>query len=255
MLKIVDAHKTYRKGKVKALDGLTLEVVRGSILGIVGANGAGKSTLINAVAGLVRLDNGSIEISGREISSNPLYKRETGFVLEQPVYLEKLSAREYLEFTGGMFGLTKENVQRKVDELLAFFDLEDNQSELIESYSKGMKRKVSLAAAIIHEPELLILDEPFEGVDIQTTDSIVQILKRMQQLECAILLSSHLLELVESLCTHCAVIDKGKIVLQGRMDGLEELLKSLGRERTMSLREIFLKITSDPNSAKHLSWL
>ena len=164
MLKIVNAFKTYRKGKRKALDGLTLEAVRGSIVGIVGTNGAGKSTLINAIGGLIRLDSGSIQISNREISSSDLYKRKTGFVFEEPLYFEKLTGQEYLEFVGGMFRLSKTNVQRKVAELLDFFDLEDHKDELIEDYSKGMKRKVSLAAAIIHDPELLILDEPFEGL-------------------------------------------------------------------------------------------
>ena len=237
------------------MDGLTLEAVRGSIVGIVGANGAGKSTLINAIGGLVRLDSGSIQISNREISSSALYKRKTGFVFEEPLYFEKLSGQEYLEFVGGMFRLSKTSVQRKVAELLDFFDLKDHKDELIQNYSKGMKRKVSLAAAIIHDPELLILDEPFEGSDIQTTKLIIQILEKMRENNCTVLLSSHLLELVESICTECAVIDRGRIVLHTQTNGQEGVLDSLGDKGITSLREVLLKITSNPEIPKRLSWL
>jgi len=180
-----------------------------------------------------------------------------GFLLDRAFYFEKLTPAEYLEFVGGMYGL-RSTARQKTEELLAFFDLVDSADVLTERLSRGMKQKVSLAAAIIHEPELLILDEPFDGIDVPSAEAIRQILMKMNDGGVTVLITSHNLEIVETLCTECAIIDKGKIVFRNRMDAIADSVKKKegsDGQLSPSLRDVFLQVTSTGKTRKTLSWL
>ena len=159
-------------------------------------------------------------------------------------------------FAGRMYEISKEELEGKVEELLRFFDLMDAEDKWIETYSKGMKQKVSIAAAIIHEPDLLILDEPFDGIDAASAEEIKEILLQMNKKGVTIVITSHQLELIEALCTECAILHKGQIVFQSKIDELEKQLQESDNSKAQtSLKEIFLQITSADRPHKSLSWL
>ncbi|MGO9480763.1 MAG: ABC transporter ATP-binding protein [Candidatus Kryptoniota bacterium] len=251
--------KTYSKN-VKALDGLDLTVDEGAILGFVGPNGAGKSTTINIIAGLIKKYAGTVRLLGEEIRATDYeYKRNIGFVLEKPRYIDKLTPREYLRFVAGMYGIGDKESGPKIDELLDFLDLEQKKKARIETLSAGMKKKVSLAAAIMHQPRILILDEPLEAIDPVSAKAIKDNLKLMVQNGTTVLLSSHVLDTVEKFCDEIAIINKGKIVFQSKMEEIRTKLKDqLGQETCSSLEEIFVEVVSEDGGEtgeKKLSWL
>ena len=249
--------KHYRNGSVKALDSLCVKIKQGQLFGLVGPNGAGKTTLIYIIAGLIRRSSGKMVIFNQEIGKMDFFFRQRiGFVLDRPMYFDKLTVKEYLEFVAGMYNIAKQDTQSKIEELVNFFDLEPVAGNYIETYSKGMKQKVSLAAAIIHEPDLLILDEPFDGIDANSAEEIKQLLLQMNEKGVTIVITSHQLELIETLCTECAILHKGKIVFQSKIDELEKQLQASGNSKAQtSLKEIFLQITSSDRPHKSLSWL
>lgn len=249
--------KYYQNGSIKALDSLCLNVEKGRFLGLIGANGAGKTTLIYIIAGLVRRTSGKLIIFDEKVKNEDFqYRRHIGFVLDRPMYLQKLTVTEYLEFVAEMYDIPRQEAEKKIKELIDFFDLTAVADAYIETYSKGMKQKVSLAAAIIHEPELLILDEPFNGIDASAAEDIKQILSSMNQKGVTIIITSHILEWIESLCTDCAIMHKGKIVFQCSLDELETQLQNSNNDQIKaSLRDIFLQVTSLDRPHKSLSWL
>ncbi len=258
-IELCGLQKSYIKG-VKALDGLDLVVEEGTILGFVGPNGAGKSTTINIVAGLIKTDAGTVRLLGEEIGPTDYeYKRNIGLVLEKPRYIDKLNAREYLVFAAGMYGIKERESNSRIDELLAFLDLEQKRKARIETLSAGMKKKVSLAAAIIHQPRILILDEPLEAVDPISAKAIKDNLKLMAEKGTTVLLSSHVLDTVEKFCDEIAIINKGRIVFQSKMEEIRAKLKNeLGQETYSSLEEIFVEVVTEKSGdgvEKKLSWL
>jgi ABC-2 type transport system ATP-binding protein len=229
-------------------------------MGFVGPNGAGKSTTINIIAGIVRKDDGEVRLLGDKIEpSDHKYKQNVGFVLEAPHYIDKLTAREYLRFVSTMYGISTREAERRIDELLDFLDLREKKKEKIESYSAGMKKKISLAAAIIHRPQILILDEPLEAIDPVSAKIIKDNLKLMVQQGVTILLSSHVLDTIEKFCDEIAIINKGKIVFQSKMEDIRSKLKDeLGQETYSSLEEIFVEMVTENGKTdieKRLSWL
>ena len=259
-MKLVDLKNLYKKygtGLVVALDGVNLQIDQGELFGLVGPNGAGKTTLIEILAGIRKQDSGEVFLWDQEVKSGSFaHRQQIGFVLERPLYFDRLTCREFLKFSGRMYDVQKGELKKRVEELLDFFDLSEAGDRLIETYSKGMRQKVSLAAAIIHEPRLLILDEPLDGIDPGSSQAIKQILMRMTEKGVTVLVTSHVLEMVEDLCTECAIIHEGKIVFQSRVDELESRVREIGDEKTIgSLREVFLKITSSTHRTKTLSWL
>lgn len=256
-LELHGLRKRYKR-KIQALDGLDLEVPAGSIFGLLGPNGAGKSTAINIIAGVVRRNDGEVRVLGEPIGDFDYeYKRRTGFVLEKPVYIEKLTVKEYLEFAAAMFGLEESEGRQRAGELIRFFHLEDKQDKWIETYSSGMKKKVSLAAALIHHPELLILDEPLEGIDPVSAKLIKDNLRLMAEQGVTVLISSHGLDTIEKLCDRIAIIHKGKRVLQVRTEDLRSRIKNeITGETFQSLEEIFLEtVGSGDGQEQTLSWL
>jgi ABC-2 type transport system ATP-binding protein len=248
--------KTYESGH-RALDGLSLVVPRGTIYGFVGLNGAGKTTTIRIIAGLCLKDAGTVKLFGKEIQTDDVScKRDVGFVLDEPLYFEWMSAQEYLHFVGRMFDLEPDVVAQRTAELLSFFDLSEKCDEPIHSLSTGMKKKVSLAAAIIHNPDLIVLDEPLEGIDALAASSIKETLALMAASGTTVFITSHVLDTVERLCSDVAIIHQGKIVLECRTSEIRSMVKGTLADQTYSsLEELFVDLVSDRARAKHLSWI
>jgi len=203
---------------VTAVKGLDLRVEKGCFYGFLGPNGAGKSTTIKMLTGIVTPTEGEARLLGIPLSRQPLQvKRRIGVVPEDLCLFENLTAREYLAFVGRMYKLPAAISLRRSEELLELMELADGRRTLILEYSHGMKKKVSLAAALIHDPDLLFLDEPFEGIDAVASRTIKEVLQQMIAGRRTIFLTSHILTIVEQLCTHVGIIHQGELIAQGPM--------------------------------------
>ena len=258
-IEIVELHKRYKNSR-DAIQELTLSIPYGTLFGLIGPNGAGKSTIINVLAGTVQRTAGRIFMLGREILRDDYqYKKEIGFVLDQAMFLEKLTTEEFLKFVGLLQGMSEREVIGRMNEILAFLSLEEKRNEWIDTLSAGMKKKVSLAAAIIHQPKLLILDEPLESIDPVSGKQIKEMLRQMANKGITVFLSSHNLETVESLCDEVAIINKGRLVFQSRTEDIRRKIKNeVSKETYQSLEEIFLDVVSGnggEHSPRKLSWL
>ncbi|MEW6508182.1 MAG: ABC transporter ATP-binding protein [Bacteroidota bacterium] len=256
-IEINDISKIYEKSLL-ALDKLSFKVLAKQIFGLVGPNGAGKSTLINLLANILHKNSGSLYIWGIEIKNDSyLYKKETGFLLEESFLFEKLNLFEYLLFVAIMYDIEKTEAMKRINELLNFFQLENDAKRYIETYSAGMKKKVELAAAIIHNPKLLILDEPFESVDPISRKKMKDVLKRMKEKGSTVFITSHALAEVEDFCDEVAIINKGKIVYQSETKDIRNKIKNeVTKETYQSLEEIFIDLTTDKEeNDKTLSWI
>lgn len=259
ILEIKGLSKTYSRN-IRALNELDLSVPTGSIFGFLGPNGAGKTTTINTLAGLVKRDKGEIYLFGNMIREGDYhYKQLVGWVLESPIYFEKLTTREYLEFVAAMYRIPKDEAKKRASELVDFLDLTGKERTWIESLSAGMKKKVSLAAAIIHRPRMLILDEPLEGIDPVSARHIKETLRLMVGKGTTVFLSSHALDTVEKLCDEVAIINKGKVVFQSKtVDIRKKIRGGVGQETSASLEDIFIYVVSGDGEDKQrrkLSWL
>lgn len=247
--------KEYEDG-VRALDGLTMHVPAGSIFGFIGLNGAGKTTSIRILAGLAEKSSGEVELFGRKLEEhNSSYKRDIGFVLDEPLYFDWMSVENYLRFVGRMYDLPTIDIEPRIRELLEFFDLAGKSDSPVETLSTGMKKKVSLAAAIIHKPRLIVLDEPLEGIDAVAASAVKETLTLMASRGTTILITSHVLDTVERLCSDIAVIHQGKILLECRTSEIRTRVKGLGNQTFTSLEELFVELVSNKVRKKHLSWL
>ncbi|MCI0541121.1 MAG: ABC transporter ATP-binding protein [Verrucomicrobiales bacterium] len=237
-------------GQFRAVDRLSLRVAVGCFYGFLGPNGAGKSTTIKMLTGLLARSSGSIHILGEDISepSRALQvKRRIGVVPENLALFENLTAREYLTFIGRMYLLPRATIRERCEELLAMMDLSNEEKKLTLEFSHGMKKKLALAAALIPNPDLLFLDEPFEGVDAVASRVLRDTLKRCVQRGATVFLTSHVLEIVEKLCSDVGIIAGGKLVHQGTMEELR---------RVGSLEDKFLAVVgSGDHETQKLSWL
>src|SRR5215472_7011513 len=250
---------TRRFGELIAVDGVNLSVAPGQFFGFLGPNGAGKSTTIKMLTGLLAPTSGRMELLGIDFAARPVdVKRQIGVVPEGMGLFDRLNGAEYLRFVGQMYGLDRKTTGQRAEELLHFMQLADRPKSVIADYSHGMQKKLALAAAVIHGPRILFLDEPFEGVDALAAGALKALLARMTERGVTIFLTSHVLEIVERLCSHVAIIHKGKLVALG---SLEELRAGVsGAEgRTTTLEESFLSIVGQggaerPN-VEELSWL
>jgi ABC-2 type transport system ATP-binding protein len=218
----IAAHALTRTfGDFTAVDHVELSVEPGQFFGFLGPNGAGKSTTIKMLTGLLAPSSGTIQILGHDLFADPLeVKRHIGVVPEGMALFGKLTATEYLHFVGQMYGLDKATTVQRASELLEFMNLANEPKKLIADYSHGMGKKLALAAAVIHGPKVLFLDEPFEGVDAIAAGSLKNMLQSMIARGATIFLTSHVLEIVERLCTHVAIINKGHIVANGSLEDL-----------------------------------
>ena len=249
---------TRRFGALTAVDGIDLQVESGQFFGFLGPNGAGKSTTIKMLTGLLAPSSGRMSLLGIDFSHNPVeVKRQIGVVPEGMGLFERLTAPEYLQFVGRMYGLDKATTSKRSEELLEFMQLADRPKTMVADYSHGMQKKLALAAAVIHGPRILFLDEPFEGVDALAAGALKELLARMTERGVTIFLTSHVLEIVERLCSHVAIIKKGQLVAQGSMDQLRAGVPSV-EGRTLTLEDIFLSVVgqgADRSQLEELSWL
>ncbi len=264
---------TRRFGDFTAVQSVDLNVTAGQFFGFLGPNGAGKSTIIKMLTGLLAPTSGSIRILGEDFAVNSAeIKRQIGVVPEGMALFGRLTADEYLRFVGRMYGLDRATTQQRTQELLEFMQLAGEDRKLVADFSHGMQKKLALAAAVIHGPKVLFLDEPFEGVDAVAAGTLKAMLLRMIARGATVFLTSHVLEIVERLCTHVAIIHRGQLVAQG---SLEELRAGGGRlgqggpepvrtgGRPLTLEEIFLDVVGtdrEGNPAiaapeQELSWL
>jgi len=234
MIEIKSITKNY--DKVKALDNLSLKIKKGELIGLIGPNGAGKTTLLKSIMGLVIPERGCISVNGNDIYATPLAtKRLIGFAPEPPVLYDYLTGSEYLEFVGRVRNIGKNQLSQRIETLLDEFDLLDKSRELIADYSHGMKKKISLAAAFLPEPDILLLDEPTGGLDPEIIFRLKKRLQHMHEKGTTILFSSHILETVEKLCSRIVMIHKGEIIAD---DTLQNLYKRTSK--TGTLEEIFM---------------
>ncbi len=237
-------------GTLRAVNQLNLRVEAGRFYGFLGPNGAGKSTTIKMFTGLLAPTSGSIRILGQDLGDPHQaveVKRRVGVVPENLALFDNLTAREYLTFIGRMYLLPKATVRERCDELLAMMDLAGEEKKLTLEFSHGMKKKLALAAALLPNPDLLFLDEPFEGVDAVASRVLRDTLKQCVSRGATVFLTSHVLEIVEKLCTDVGIIARGTLVHQGSMEELR---------RTGSLEDKFLAVVADGEyQAQKLSWL
>jgi ABC-2 type transport system ATP-binding protein len=234
-IQIDDVRKTF--GAAEALCGVTLAVRRGEVFGYVGPNGAGKTTTLKILAGLIRPTAGSVRVAGVDVLTQPLEaKARVGYVPESGALFEKLSALEYLTLTGRLYALPEAEVASRVAHWLRFFDLAARAEEPMESLSKGLKQRVCWMAALLHDPEVLILDEPLNGLDVETVARVKDLMAALAAEGRTVFYSSHLIDIVALVCTRVAVLHRGRILAAGTVP---EVLASLG---AASLEEALLKL-------------
>lgn len=242
---VQDLRKVY--GGKAAVDGLHLTVPAGSFFGFLGPNGAGKSTTIRMLTGLAPATSGSIEILGMRLEQHELeIKRRIGVVPEESLLFDRLTGAEFLEFVGRMYGLPRQTARSRGGELLDLFELAGNR-KLIAEYSKGMRKRLAMAGALIHHPDLFLMDEPFEGVDAVGARLMKEILVDQVRRGATIFLTSHVLEVVERLCDRVAIINEGKIVIEGAMQDL--------RGGAETLEDVFVRVVGAERAFERLEWL
>ena len=247
-------------GDFTAVDHLDLSVPAGTFFGFLGPHGAGKSTTIKMLTGLIRVSAGKAKILGRDIDSDPIVvKQQIGVVPEELALFDRLTGPEYLVFVGRMYGLQKETTRTRTAELLELMSLHDEPKKLIVDYSHGMKKNLAFSAAMIHEPRLLFLDEPFEGLDAIASRMLKDLMQTLLDRGVTIFLTSHILEIVEKLCSEIAIIHQGELVAQGTLDELQRgvvLPSDRVAASTATLEQIFLGLVEHDDEARAtLSWL
>ena len=238
MIELQDLVKRY--GTFTAVDGVSLDVQPGEIHGFLGPNGAGKTTTIRMIAGLLKPTAGRILVNGQDTATAPeLAKASLGFIPDRPFVYEKLTAGEFLRFHAGLYGLDGAGVTARAKEMLEIFELSRWENELIESFSHGMKQRLVMAAAFMHRPKAVLVDEPMVGLDPRGARLIKDVFRRMSENGVAILMSTHTLEVAEEMCDRISIILKGKIIARGTVEELRALAGSPGEELT----PVFLKLT------------
>lgn len=235
MLKIENLTKKY--GDKSAIDNLNLEVQDGEIFGFIGHNGAGKTTTIKCMVGILEFDNGNIYINGNSIKDEPLKcKKDIAYIPDNPDIYENLTGISYLNFVADIFEIDNKTREERINKYAEAFEIKNELQDLISSYSHGMKQKLVIISALIHTPKLLILDEPFVGLDPKASFTLKEIMKEITKEGAAIFFSSHVLEVVEKLCDKIGIIKEGKLITYGTVEEVK------GNE---SLEEVFLELIKD----------
>lgn len=238
MIRLTDLSKRY--GKFTAVDGISLEVPKGELFGFLGPNGAGKTTTLRMIAGILRPTAGRITIGGHDVATDPVTAKQLlGFIPDRPYVYEKLTGAEFLRFVAGLFRQSGEEVERRMVELLELFELSDWKDQLVEKYSHGMRQKLIISSALIHRPEVIVVDEPMVGLDPKGQAFLKDLFRRFVDRGGTVLMSTHTLEVAEAVCDRIAIIHRGKIAAVGTMQELRDQTTSQG----MSLAEVFLKLT------------
>lgn len=253
----IQTHQLSRSfGRFQAVQDLDLFVPQGSFFGFLGPNGAGKSTTIKMLTGLLKPSSGQVQILGQDIWRSPeTVKRQIGVVPEKLHLFERLTGPEYLEFVGAMYGMQEELIMLRREELLELMELSHRKELLIADYSHGMRKKLALAAALIHNPRLLFLDEPFEGIDAVSAKILRELLQDLISRQVTIFLTSHILEVVEKLCDHLAIIHNGRLIASGPLAQILDRLNVGSPAGTASLEDAFIEIVGPKKMTSQLSWI
>jgi ABC-2 type transport system ATP-binding protein len=238
MIRLEGVSKRY--GRFTAVQPLDLHVKRGELFGFLGPNGAGKTTTIRIVAGVLRPTAGRVLIAGHDIAAEPiLAKQHMGYIPDRPAIYEKLTGAEFLRFVSGLWGRDGADAQKRADELLELFELTAWKHTLVESYSHGMRQKLLISSALVHGPDLIVVDEPMVGLDPKAARLIKDLLRNFAEAGGTVFLSTHTLEVAEALCDRIAILHGGRIVALGTMAQLREEAAA----GTAGLEEVFLKLT------------
>ena len=241
MIQLIELTKSF--GQLVAVDHVNLHVEKGEIFGFLGPNGAGKTTTIKMLTGLLKPTSGRALIDGYDVVSHPMEaKRVIGFIPDQPFIYEKLTGVEFLKFIGSLFGMKKEDIQWRMSDLLDLFELDGWGEELIESYSHGMKQRLVMSAALLHNPKVIIVDEPMVGLDPKGINLVKSVFKQKSREGVSIFLSTHTLEIAQELCHRLGIVNGGKLIAMGT---LSELMTALEEEtgQTGTIESLFLTLT------------
>jgi len=231
---------TKRYGTFTAVDRLDLIVPAGELFGFLGPNGAGKTTTMRMISGILRPTGGSVRIAGADLLTDPLTaKRSLGFIPDRPFIYEKLTGMEFLRFAAGLYGAQGTAVDRRAEEFLALFDLEPWRNELVESYSHGMRQKLIIASAFVHEPAVIVVDEPMVGLDPKSSRTLKELFRRYTDDGHTVMMSTHTLEVAEGMCDRIGIMQRGRLVACGTMPELR------GDHQARDLEDIFLRLTGE----------
>jgi ABC-2 type transport system ATP-binding protein len=231
---------TKRYGRFTAVDGIDLDVPSGELFGFLGPNGAGKTTTFRMIAGILRPTSGTVEIGGIDINRRPLEaKARLGFIPDRPFVYDKLTGAEFLRFAAALYGQQGPVVERRIDELLELFELARWKNELTESYSHGMRQKLIISGALVHRPEVIVVDEPMVGLDPRSARLLKDLFRQFVSRGGTVLMSTHTLEVAETMCDRIAIVHGGRIVACGTMADLQEQTASAD----LGLEDLFLKLT------------
>lgn len=251
LIELINLNKNY--GEKIAAHNINLQVHGGEVFGFLGPNGAGKTTTIKMIVGLLRPTSGSAKVAGYDVQAQPLQaKAASGYVPDTPNLYPKLSGRELLRFVGELYNIDRAQIDRRIKELLKLFDLDHAGDDTIDSYSHGMQQKTAIASALVHDPEVLVLDEPTVGLDPKSARLIKDMLRQMAGRGSAIFLSTHILEIAERMCDRIGIIHNGELIAVGTM----EELRNQGQESTSNLpggatlEDIFLNLTGGAEYAE-----
>jgi ABC-2 type transport system ATP-binding protein len=240
MIEIRNVSKSYN-GTTKAVDNLTLTIPEGEIFGFIGPNGAGKSTTIKMITGIINADSGEVKINGVSIKDTPLEaKKQFGYVPDSPDMFLRLKGLEYLNFMADIYDVPKETRKEKIENLARRFELSDALGDRIQSYSHGMRQKIVLIGALIHEPSVWILDEPLTGLDPKASYTLKEMMREHVSNGKTVFFSTHVLEVAEKICDKVAIINKGNILFCGTLEEMREHFKT-----NESLEKMFLEITEN----------
>lgn len=238
MLQIKNIVKKF--GSFTAVNGINVHIKQGELYGFLGQNGAGKTTTIKMIAGIYAPTSGSIFINGVDISKNPVIaKLQIGYVPDQPYLYDKLTGREFLYFSGGLYNLDKKTIQLKIDELVEILKIESWLDKRTEEYSQGMRQRITIASALLHNPKLLILDEPMVGLDPQSVVLVKNILKQKVAEGAAVFVSTHSLSFAEEVCSRIGIIKSGAMIYEDKREAIETIKANLNS----NFEEVFLELT------------
>jgi ABC-2 type transport system ATP-binding protein len=233
-------HLTKRYGKFTAVDDIDLVIPSGELFGFLGPNGAGKTTTFRMIAGILRPTSGTVEIGGIDVGARPLEaKARLGFIPDRPFVYDKLTGAEFLRFAAALYGQQGPAVERRIDELLDLFELTRWKDELTESYSHGMRQKLIISGALVHRPEVIVVDEPMVGLDPKSARLLKDLFRQFVDRGGTVLMSTHTLEVAETMCDRIAIVHGGKIVAHGTMSEVQEQTAS----QDLGLEDLFLKLT------------
>ncbi len=250
MIETINLTKNY--GNLTAVKNLNLTVNAGEIYGFLGPNGAGKTTTIKMICGLLKPTKGKIKIDGIDISEDPIEaKSRIGLIPDTPNVYPKLTGREFLYFVADIYDVPKEVARKRAEEIFEMFDLKDKADELIETYSHGMKQKIVIGAALVHDPSVIILDEPTVGLDPKSAKLVKDLLRALANKGKTVFMSTHILEIAERMCDKVGIINKGTLIAEGTIDELRKKAK----DETADLEKLFLELTGGEDTKDLVKFL